>query len=134
MLESTHARPLMVLARHPSRPRLDGFWLVGGRLVDWGEIAPGEDLAARCEAAACRGGRAGELGAHVPPAEIAPTRILQTWLQSHPDTPRVSLEPMPDARALSELECATRAGAAPASGERELDDVGGDTLVAHDHR
>ena len=65
---------------------LEGFWLAGGRLVDSGVIADGEDLAARCEAAARRGGRAGELGAHVPPGEIAPVRILQTWLASHPET------------------------------------------------
>ena len=44
----------------------DSGW-PGGRLVDSGVIADGEDLAARCEAAARRGGRAGELGAHVPP-------------------------------------------------------------------
>jgi len=135
VLESTHARPLLVLARHPSRPALDGFWLAGGRLVDSGEIAPGEDLAARCEAAARRAGRSDELGAHVPPAEIAPVRILQTWLQSHPETARVWLDPMPDAQTLSALESQARAEAAPApSGERQLDDVGGDVLVADGHR
>jgi DNA polymerase-3 subunit epsilon len=136
VLESTHARPLMVLARHPVRPALEGFWLAGGRLVDSGEIAPGEDLAARCEAAVRRGGRAGDLGAHVPPAQIAPIRILQTWLQSHPQTPRVWLDPIPDVRALSELESQARAAPAPEpvrSAERELDDVGGDALVADDH-
>jgi DNA polymerase III subunit epsilon len=132
VLESTHARPQLVLVRHPSQPRLDGFWLAGGRLVDWGEVGPGEDVAARCEAAVRRGGRAGELGAHVPPGEIAPIRILQTWLQSHPDCKRVSLDPMPDAPALAELEAETRAGPG-GSVERELDDVGGDVLVAHDH-
>src|SRR6202042_3263748 len=74
VLESTHARPLLVLARHPSRSALEGFWLAGGRLVDTGVVGDDEDLAARCVAAAARGGRAGELGAHVPPGEIAPVR------------------------------------------------------------
>ena len=120
VLESTHARPLLVLARHPSRPALEGFWLAGGRLVDSGVIADGEDLAARCAAAARRGGRAGELGAHVPPGEIAPIRILQTWLASHPDTPTLTLEPLPDAAAIAEFAAAARAGAG-ASAERELE-------------
>jgi len=110
VLESTHARPLLVLARHPSKPALEGFWLAGGRLVDSGPIADGEDLAARCEAAARRGGRVGELGAHVPPAEIAPVRILQTWLVSHPDTPRLRLDLMPDAAALARFAVAARTG------------------------
>jgi DNA polymerase-3 subunit epsilon len=95
VLESTHARPRLVLARHPSKPVLEGFWLAGGRLVDSGVIADGEDLALRCQAAAGRGGRAGELGAHVPPGEIAPIRILQTWLASHPDGSSVTIAATP---------------------------------------
>jgi hypothetical protein len=133
VLESTHARPLMVLARHPSRPALEGFWLAGGRLVDSGEIAAGEDLAARCADAVARGGRAGDLGAHVPPAEIAPIRILQTWLQSHPDTSRVWLDPMPDADTLSERVAAALTAVPRSAGERQLDDSGGDPVVADDH-
>jgi len=62
-----------------------------------------EGLLARCRAAVARGGRAGDLGAHVPPAEIAPVRILHTWLASHPDTPRVWLDPMPGAGELGRL-------------------------------
>jgi DNA polymerase III subunit epsilon len=132
VLESTHARPLLVLARHPSESALEGFWLAGGMLVDSGVIADGEDLAARCEAAARRGGRAGELGAHVPPAEIAPVRILQTWLASHPDTATLTLEPMPDARAIAEFAAAARAGAG-ASAERELGDDRGHAVIADQH-
>jgi DNA polymerase-3 subunit epsilon len=121
VLESTHARPVLVLARHPVKPALEGFWLAGGRLVDSGVIADGEDLAARCVAAAKRGGRAGELGAHVPPGEIAPIRILQTWLASHPETATLTLEPMPEPAAIAEFAAAARAGAG-ASAERELSD------------
>jgi DNA polymerase III subunit epsilon len=132
VLESTHARPLLVLARHPSTPALEGFWLAGGRLVDSGAIADGDDLAARCEAAAGRGGRVGELGAHVPPAEIAPVRILQTWLASHPDTATLALEPMPDPAAITEFAAVARAGAG-ASAERELGDDRGDAVIADAH-
>jgi hypothetical protein len=48
----------------------------------------------------------------------------------------VWLDPIPDVRALSELESQARAAPAPEpvrSAERELDDVGGDALVADDH-
>jgi DNA polymerase-3 subunit epsilon len=130
VLESTHARPMMVLARHPSRPALEGFWLAGGRLVDSGAVADSEDLAARCAAAVGRGGRAGDVGAHVPPAEIAPIRILQTWLQSHPDTTRVWLDPMPGQAELSALAAAAREAPARSVRERQLDDLGRDGLVA----
>ena len=129
VLESTHARPLLVLARHPSTASLEGFWLAGGRLVDSGVIADGEDLAARCAAAARRGVRAGDLGAHVPPGEIAPIRIVQTWLASHPETATLTLEPMPDAAAIAEFVAAARAGAG-ASAERELGDDRGNALIA----
>jgi DNA polymerase-3 subunit epsilon len=132
VLESTHARPLLVLARHPSTSTLEGFWLAGGRLVDSGVIANGEDLAARCAAAARRGGRAGELGAHVPPAEIAPVRILQTWLASHPDTATLTLAPMPTAATIAEFAAAARAGA-QASAEREFGDDRGNALIADEH-
>ena len=131
VLESTHARPLLVLARHPSDSAIEGFWLAGGRLVDSGLIADGDDLAARCAAAATRGGRAGELGAHVPPGEIAPIRILQTWLASHPETPTLTLEPMPDAATIAEFAAAARAGGA--SAERKLGDDRSDALIADEH-
>ncbi len=93
-LEATHSRARLVLAPHPVDPvRQDAFWLVGGRLVDWGE-APGESdaLDHRTRAALQRGGRAGELGAHVPPNEIDELRIVSNYLASHPDTTELVLE------------------------------------------
>jgi DNA polymerase-3 subunit epsilon len=97
-LEATHARAKLVLAAHPvDRDRQDAFWLVGGRLVDWGPLptsAPdGTDaLEERTRLALRRGGYAGELGAHVPPDEIDELRIIATYLSSHPDLPQVMLE------------------------------------------
>jgi len=86
-LEATHARARLLLAAHPvETDRRDAFWLVGGRLVDWGE-APGDSgaLEERTQSALKRGGRA-ELGAHVPPDEIDELRIVSNYLVSHPET------------------------------------------------
>ena len=86
-LEATHVRARLLLVPHPVDPdRQDAFWLVGGRLVDWG-AAPADTAALdqRTEAALKRGGRA-ELGAHVPPDEIDELRIVSNYLASHPDT------------------------------------------------
>jgi DNA polymerase III subunit epsilon len=103
VLEATHARARLVLAPHPTdAASRDAFWLVGGRLVDWGPLGGDLDgLAARTQEALLRGGRAGELGAHVPPDEVDEVRILATYLASHPDTPQIALESPPDVDALA---------------------------------
>ena len=145
ILEATHARSRLVLAPHPDDGTPEAFWLVGGRLVDFGPPATAhgavEDLMARTEAALRREGRAGEVGAHVPPDEIDEVRILGTWLSSHPDTPQLVLRPAPDRDALSALWAQASSAAAPVTdpgeesgggGEGELDDDGVD-LVGADH-
>ena len=123
VLEATHARPRLVLARHPTEPGFDGFWLVGGRLVDWGPVADAVELSERSRAALARAGRIGELGAHVPPDEVDEVRILASWLASHPEAPQLVLEPAPTAEALQAL----LSGSAR---ERELDDDGSDPIGA----
>jgi hypothetical protein len=70
--------------------RAEGFWLVGGRLVDHGAVND-DDVAERTERALGRSGRHGELGAHVPPDEIDEVRLIGSWLASHPDAPQVAL-------------------------------------------
>jgi DNA polymerase-3 subunit epsilon len=142
VLEATHARPRLVLAPHPGDGPPEAFWLVGGRLVDFGPLASTgadgaaatgaavEDLVARTDAALRREGRVGEVGAHVPPDEVDEVRILGTWLASHPDTPQLALRPVPDREALREL---LEAAQAPRSGgEGELHDDRVD-LVGADH-
>jgi hypothetical protein len=151
-LEATHARPRLVLAPHPETDparQPEAFWLVGGRLVDFGPLGESgsegavESLAARTEAALRREGRVGEVGAHVPPDEVDEVRILGTWLASHPDAPQLMLRPAPDRHALSALLDRARAAAAQAAAraaagdaesgaEGELDDDGVD-LVGADH-
>ncbi len=104
VLEATHARPRLLVAHHPTEASGDAFWLVGGRLVDWGPL-PGdiEQLKQRTEAALRRGGRAGELGAHLPPEEIDEVRIVGTYLASHPDTTELVLAPVPTVEQLAAL-------------------------------
>ncbi len=84
VLEATHSRPRLVRCPHPADPsNADAFWLVGGRLVDWGPWPEdADDLRRRSEAALARGGRAGELGAHVPPDEVDEIRIVAGYLAS----------------------------------------------------
>jgi DNA polymerase III subunit epsilon len=93
-LEATHVRAKLILAPHPvDQDRQDAFWLVGGRLVDWGPIPEDpEALEERTGVALKRGGRAGELGAHVPPDEIDELRIIATYLTSHLDVQQLLLE------------------------------------------
>jgi DNA polymerase-3 subunit epsilon len=101
-VEATHARPRLIAAAHPTDAGTgDVFWLAGGRLVDFGSLPPGcDELVERTDTAIRRGGHRGELGAHVPPAEIDEVRIVATYLASHPDTPQLTLDPPPPREAL----------------------------------
>ena len=83
MLEAMHARPRLVLASHPSKPLWDAFWVVGGRVVDWGPL-PSEptEIASRTGAAmrdATRSARPGSAAA-VPAAEVDEVRIVASWV------------------------------------------------------
>jgi DNA polymerase III subunit epsilon len=126
-LEATHVRPRLILAPHPIDPgRLEAFWLVGGRLVDWGPFPNGlAELAERTQIALVHapGPRS---GAHIPPEEVDEVRILGTYLASHPDLPALELAPQPGADRLERF-------LASASGERELDHLGSGGLLTHGH-
>ena len=123
LLEATHARPRLILARHPSEPAFDAFWIAGGRLVDWGPLTSDlDELEQRTQLALIRAGRT-ELAAHVPPNEIDELRILGTWLASHPDVPQLDLDPAPDRGTLRRF----------ASAERQLDDRRADLILANGH-
>jgi DNA polymerase-3 subunit epsilon len=83
MLEAMHARPRLVLASHPSKPLWDGFWVVGGRVVDWGALpSDPREIAERTAAAmrsAARSARPGS-AASVPAAEVDEVRIVASWV------------------------------------------------------
>lgn len=115
VLESTHARPRLVLAAHPvDAQRRDAFWLVGGRLADWGALSEASgELWDRTARALTRNGRPGEVGAHVPPDEIDEVRLVRSYLASHPGLPELVLEPAP---TLEELREFVAAGEAQANG------------------
>ncbi len=83
MLEALHAKPRLVLAKHPSKPLWDAFWVVGGRVADWGalpascgEIAERTAAAMRGAAQAARPASAGS----VPAAEVDEIRIVASWV------------------------------------------------------
>ncbi|MEA2158084.1 MAG: polymerase subunit epsilon, partial [Solirubrobacteraceae bacterium] len=111
VLEATHVRARLILAAHPTRPSFDAFWMVGGRLVDWGPLPESSaELEQRTAAALVRAGRAGELGAHVPPLEIDEVRIVETYLVSHPETPQLALGAAPDCKRLAAFVAEAAAG------------------------
>ncbi|MGI8412907.1 MAG: exonuclease domain-containing protein [Solirubrobacteraceae bacterium] len=102
VLEATHARPRLLLAAHPTNGSCDAFWVLGGRLVDWGPLRAGalDEVARRTDAALLRAGRDRGLGAHLPPDEVDEVRILAGWLAAHPGARRLPLAPAPDRATL----------------------------------
>lgn len=84
VLRATHAGARLVLAPHPSTPRrFDAFWIVGGRVLDWGPLAgDAGELAART-GEALRAAPRPELGGWLPAEEIDEARIVGAWLASH---------------------------------------------------
>ncbi len=95
VLRATHSAPRLVLAQHPVKERFDAFWIVQGRLVDWGSLPGASELVTRTEAALSRpGGRS-----VVPADEIDEIRIVASWVAEH-DPPSLTLDPEPSAEEL----------------------------------
>src|SRR5205085_4546932 len=106
VLRAVHAAPALLLARHPIKPRFDAFWLVQGRIADWGPLPGHSQLVERTAAALER--RPGPL----PPDEVDEIRILSSWAAEH-EPPRLELHPRPDADSLRRF--VARAIEAPAT-------------------
>jgi DNA polymerase III subunit epsilon len=81
LLRATHAAPRLVLARHPVKDRFDAFWLVRGRVADWGPLPGPSELAQRTEAALR--GSGDPRPAPLPAAEVDELRIVWGWLAEH---------------------------------------------------
>ncbi len=95
MLRATHSAPRLVLAQHPVKERFDAFWIVQGRLVDWGPLPGPSELAKRTDAALSR-----PPGRSVIPAdEIDEIRIVASWVAEH-EPPALTLDPMPTPESL----------------------------------
>jgi DNA polymerase-3 subunit epsilon len=110
VLRATHAAPRLLLASHPVKDRHDAFWVVQGRLVDWGPLPGHSEMVERTKAALARtSGRS-----VVPVDEVDEIRIVASWVADH-DPPELPLDPPPSAPTLMRFvaEATEPATAAP---------------------
>ena len=119
-LRAAHAGARVVLAPHPAEAgRADAFWIVGGRVADWGPLPDVDELLARTEAAVAAAPPAGP-GGWMPADELDETRIVGLWLAAHEDATRVlELDPAPDRAAVAALS-ASLAGDRPTRAPRAV--------------
>ncbi|HEX2086858.1 MAG TPA: exonuclease domain-containing protein [Solirubrobacteraceae bacterium] len=93
-LRAAHAHPRLLLASEDGVDGVDAFWLVGGRVVDWGPVRTVDEVVERTGAAL----RA-RAEPYVPPDEVHELRIVSTWLDGH-DVDTLELEPRPSTSEL----------------------------------
>ena len=75
------------------KERFDAFWVVRGRLVDWGPLPGHSELVERTEAALARPpGRA-----VVPVDEVDEIRIVASWMADH-EPPELDARPAAESR------------------------------------
>jgi DNA polymerase III subunit epsilon len=91
VLEATHARSRLVLARHPAKERWDAFWIVCGTVADWGPLPDADELAARTATALASKPRSRRATS---PEQVDEIRIAHTWIAAH-DPPRLELDDHP---------------------------------------
>ena len=92
-----------MLARHPSKRRFDAFWIVGGRVRDWGPLPDVDELLERTGAVLEEPPR--RRSAAVPVDEVDEVRIVSSWLAAN-EAHELQLDPPPGLAALSELVAA----------------------------
>jgi DNA polymerase III subunit epsilon len=110
VLRATHAAPRLALARHPVKDRFDAFWIVKGRLVDWGPLPGPTELARRTADALARPpGRT-----VIPVTEIDEVRIVAGWLAEH-EPPVLELSEQTGAPALMRFVAAATPAARPSA-------------------
>jgi len=112
-LEAVHSGARLVLAQHPVKPQWDAFWIVAGRVVDWGALPGSDQLRRRTAAALAKARRPVPLK----PLEVDEVRIVASWVTSHMPE-ELPLEDGVDPVAF--VAAATGTGAAVESAEREL--------------
>jgi DNA polymerase-3 subunit epsilon len=109
VLRATHTAPRLVIASHPVKDRHDAFWLVRGRLVDWGALPGHSEMAERTATALARGPGS----AVVPVNEVDEIRIVASWVADQ-EPPELPLDPPPSAPALMRFVAEATGGPAPA--------------------
>jgi DNA polymerase III subunit epsilon len=107
-IAASHARPRLVVAEHPRGGRFDCFWLVGGRVADWGPLGDLDELWERT-GGALRGGDGTGPTASLRPDEVDDARIVATWLASHA-APTLDLSRGPQRGELERFVATVRAG------------------------
>jgi DNA polymerase III subunit epsilon len=112
VLAATHAHPRLMLAEHPRGGRFDAFWLVGGRVCDWGALGDLDDVARRTAHALRGGDGTGEV-ASLSPDEVADARVAATWLDGR-EAPTLDLRGSDDRVALHAFLAAHGAAAGAA--------------------
>ncbi len=111
-VEATHVRPRLVLAEHPDGGRADAVFLVGGRVVDWGEVGDAASLARRTARALAHAPRPTEVPS-LTAAEAAAARIVTSWAAR--EEPReLALRPAPDPERVARFHARVLGGRAPA--------------------
>jgi DNA polymerase III subunit epsilon len=101
-LRAAHAGARLVVVPHPAAAaRADVFWIVGGRIADWGPL-PGDpyEVVARTESALAASPARG-LGGWLPADELDEMRIVGMWLAGHDEARVLELDPRPDQRELA---------------------------------
>ncbi len=125
VLRATHSAPQLVLAQHPVKERFDAFWIVQGRLVDWGSLPGASELVERTEAALSRpAGRSA-----IPANEIDEIRIVAGWIAEH-EPPTLTLDPAPARDALLKFAGAP-APRPPQRGGHRAQESRGPSRAAH---
>ena len=104
VLRAAHAGARLVLAPHPSEAgRLDAFWVVGGRVVDWGRLPESADEIGERTWEAVRSG-----GGWLRPEELDEVRLMGAWLAAR-EVRVLELDPPPGRARLNAFVAAARA-------------------------
>ncbi len=100
-------RPRLVLADAPAGDAWEAFWLVGGRIADWGAL-PGDprEVAARAATAVRAAPRP------LAPDEIAEAHVAASWIAAN-EPYTLALDPPPDAARIARF--LERCGVMPAA-------------------
>jgi DNA polymerase III subunit epsilon len=101
ILRATHAEPRLVVARHPVKERFDAFWIVRGRVADWGPLPGPSELADRTRAALRRA--QDRRPPPLPAAEVDELRLVWGWLAEHEPAQLPLDGGVPEPRQLDEL-------------------------------